>query len=45
MVEPGIYLDGRFGVRIEDMVYADSDSGALEVITRTTKNINELKIE
>ena len=44
-VEPGIYLDGRFGVRIEDMVYADSRSGALELITRTTKNINELKVE
>ncbi len=44
-VEPGIYLEGKFGVRIEDMVYADASSGGLEIITRTTKNINELKIE
>ncbi len=44
-VEPGIYLEGKFGVRIEDMVYADPSTGGLEVITRTTKNINELKIE
>ena len=43
-VEPGIYLEGKFGVRIEDMVYADPTTGGLEVITRTTKNINELKI-
>ncbi len=44
-VEPGIYLEGKFGVRIEDMVYADPSSGELDIITRTTKNINELKIE
>ena len=25
-IEPGIYLDGKFGVRIEDMVYV-TDTG------------------
>ena len=32
-VEPGIYLDGEMGVRIEDLVLFDRTAGALEVLT------------
>lgn len=36
-VEPGIYLEGRFGVRIEDMVYV-TENGC-ENLTLTEKNL------
>lgn len=36
-VEPGVYLPGRFGVRIEDLVVA-TDAGA-DVFTRLTKEL------
>jgi Xaa-Pro aminopeptidase len=32
-VEPGIYLDGEMGVRIEDLVLFDATKGVLEVLT------------
>jgi Xaa-Pro aminopeptidase len=32
-VEPGIYLDGEMGVRLEDLVLFDRTAGALEVLT------------
>jgi Xaa-Pro aminopeptidase len=35
--EPGIYLPGRFGVRIEDVVYITD--GGCENITKTPKNL------
>jgi Xaa-Pro aminopeptidase len=37
-VEPGIYLEGKFGIRIEDIVIA----GKGEVITRSRKDIIRL---
>ena len=39
-IEPGVYLGGRFGVRIEDMVLV-TDRGC-EVLTSTTKALIEL---
>jgi Xaa-Pro aminopeptidase len=36
-VEPGVYLPGRFGVRIEDMVLVTDDGG--EVLTRSDKTL------
>ncbi len=39
-VEPGIYIEGKYGVRIEDMVYM-SEKGPIN-ITKTPKNLIEL---
>ena len=36
-VEPGVYVSGRFGVRIEDLVIVDD--GGCEVLTSTTKDL------
>ena len=36
-VEPGVYLPGKLGVRIEDMVLVTADGG--EVLTRSSKEI------
>jgi Xaa-Pro aminopeptidase len=33
-VEPGVYLDGQTGVRIEDLVLFDADAGRVERLTR-----------
>ena len=39
-IEPGVYLPGRFGVRIEDMVLVTKDGG--EILSPTTKTLIEL---
>ncbi|MDD4124949.1 MAG: aminopeptidase P family protein [Eubacteriales bacterium] len=39
-IEPGIYIEGKYGVRIEDMVYLN-DSGC-EDLTHSPKNLIEL---
>lgn len=39
-VEPGIYLPGKFGVRIEDLVYLTKST--IRVLTNSPKNIIEL---
>ncbi len=38
-VEPGIYLDGEMGVRIEDLVAWDAESGRLERLTRFPREV------
>jgi len=39
-IEPGVYLPGQFGIRIEDMVAVTKTGG--EVLTPTPKALIEL---
>ena len=39
-IEPGVYMPGKFGVRIEDMVLVTKDG--CEILTPTTKAWIEL---
>jgi Xaa-Pro aminopeptidase len=38
-VEPGIYLDGETGVRIEDLVHLDAAAGRVELLTRFPRDV------
>ncbi len=38
-VEPGVYLDGETGVRIEDLVAIDAESGRTKLLTRFPRDI------
>jgi Xaa-Pro aminopeptidase len=38
-VEPGIYLDGETGVRIEDLVLFDLAAGKLETLTGFPRDV------
>ena len=38
-VEPGVYLDGEMGVRIEDLVVLDADAGRVERLTRFPREV------
>ena len=38
-VEPGIYLDGQMGVRIEDLVALDAAAGRVERLTRFPREV------
>jgi len=38
-VEPGVYLDGETGVRIEDLVLFDADARRLELLTRFPRGV------
>jgi Xaa-Pro aminopeptidase len=40
-IEPGIYVEGVGGVRIEDMVYVN-ENGKVEVLTKVPKSIQNL---
>ena len=38
-VEPGVYLEGEMGVRIEDLVSIDVAAGRIECLTRFPRDI------
>ena len=38
-VEPGIYLEGETGVRIEDLVHIDVDAGSRERLTQFPRDV------
>jgi Xaa-Pro aminopeptidase len=38
-VEPGVYLEGQTGVRIEDLVVVDLAAGRLELLTRFPRDV------
>jgi len=38
-VEPGIYLEGETGIRIEDLVHYDPEAGLLERLTRFPREV------
>jgi Xaa-Pro aminopeptidase len=38
-VEPGVYLDGRTGVRIEDLVRLDRAAGTVELLTGFPRSV------
>jgi len=38
-VEPGVYLEGETGVRIEDLVFLDAAAGRVELLTRFPRDV------
>jgi len=38
-VEPGVYLDGEMGVRIEDLVRLDVTAGCVERLTQFPREV------
>lgn len=38
-VEPGVYLEGEMGVRIEDLIALDADAGRVERLTRFPRDV------
>ena len=38
-VEPGVYLEGSIGVRIEDLVHLDASAGKVECLTRFPREV------
>ncbi len=38
-VEPGVYLEGEVGVRIEDLVHLDAAAGRVELLTRFPREV------
>jgi Xaa-Pro aminopeptidase len=42
-IEPGVYLDGEMGVRIEDLVLVDAAAGRVERLTRFPREVFALR--
>ena len=42
-VEPGIYLEGQMGVRIEDLVHLDAEAGVCDLLTLFPRNVIALR--
>lgn len=42
-IEPGVYLEGKFGIRIEDTILIDNDHKP-EVLTKTSKELIVLEV-
>ncbi len=38
-MEPGVYLDGEMGVRIEDLIALDAPAGRVELLTRFPRDV------
>ena len=38
-VEPGVYLEGEMGVRIEDLVHLDAAAGRVERLTAFPREV------
>ena len=38
-VEPGVYLEGEMGVRIEDLIALDATAGRVERLTRFSREV------
>jgi Xaa-Pro aminopeptidase len=38
-IEPGIYMDSKFGVRIEDTILANEDSNTSLILTKFSKEL------
>jgi Xaa-Pro aminopeptidase len=38
-VEPGVYLDGEMGVRIEDLIALDASAARVERLTRFPRDV------
>jgi Xaa-Pro dipeptidase len=38
-VEPGVYLDGQTGVRIEDLVAIDAEARSVELLTGFPRDV------
>jgi Xaa-Pro aminopeptidase len=38
-IEPGVYLDGEMGVRIEDLIHLDAAAGTVERMTRFPRDV------
>ena len=43
-VEPGIYLEGEIGVRIEDLVHLDASAGVCDLLTRFPRDVIALGV-
>ncbi len=43
-VEPGVYLEGETGVRIEDLIAIDADAGQMDRLTRFPREVTVVAV-